>query len=488
MLLAAGVFGSSLSRTGKTGIELLLGERASQQPLTFTAARSDLSIKILASGMLESANAVDVLSEVEGQVGIVSLLERGTQVRKDEVVVELDSSLLQKSRMEQRVLVEQARAATAQANEALQLAKSQAESDIRAAQLALRFADLDLKKYIEGDYPQMVRQVDGEITLATEEQKRADERIKHSKGLKELGYISEGQVDADGLMVLRAKVALELARQKKQLLEQFTHVRNKEEYESKVDEARRQLERSQNRARAIIEQAETKLAAQRSTEELETSRLAHLEDQIAKCKLVAPQDGAVLYPLPQDEDEPPPIKHGAIVHQRQLVFTIPSTDKLRVRASIHEAVVHQIKPGQLAKISTDALPGRVLEGTTQSVSTLPDLQNWRKSTVNFYPAMVMIDQGDTVGIRPSMNAKVEIDVKTLTGVISIPIPSVVRSGEKSYCCVLANGQTEIRSIKIGKSNDEFVEVTAGLSEGEQIVMSPEAARVAVPPDDDEDEE
>ncbi|MCA9152065.1 MAG: efflux RND transporter periplasmic adaptor subunit, partial [Planctomycetales bacterium] len=327
----------------------------------------------------------------------------------------------------------------------------------------------------DGDFPQLQRQAESDITLAEEELKRANERIRHSSELKELGYISEGQVDADRLMLLRIQVALETAKQKFELLEQFTHVRMLQELESKVEEATRTLARSRERSKTVIEQAETKLAAQQATEDLEVTRLNHLAEQIEKCTVRAPQDGSILYPLAADEEEPPPVKHGAIVHQRQHLFTLPSTDSMLVRASVHEAVVHLIKTEQTATIEIDALPGVELTGHTQEISTLPDLQNWRKSTVNFYATKILIDQSNVASLRPGMNAKVEIAIETVPDVILIPVHAVQRDDDKSYAAVWnpVKRREEKRLLELGATNDDFVEVRSGLNAGELVILGRE---------------
>src|SRR5712691_5011873 len=131
--------------------KLLKLVKPTQNLLTYTVKSVDLPITVLASGALESASSIRVLSDVEGQVAIISLLPQGA------VVVELDSSLLKTRRTEQQIVLEQARAALALAKQALQVAESQAESDVKTAELALKFAELDLRKYLDGDYPQELR-------------------------------------------------------------------------------------------------------------------------------------------------------------------------------------------------------------------------------------------------------------------------------------------------------------------------------------------
>lgn len=433
----------------------------------------DLRITVLATGMLESASSLNVVSEVEGQVSIISLAPRGTRVKEGDVVVELDSSSLKTRRLEQQVTVEQARAAHAQAKQSLQVAESQAESDVRGAELTLHFAELDLRKFLEGDSPQELRVAQSEITLAEEELKRAKERIKKSEELEALGYLSAGQVDADRLTVLRAEVKLQQAKESERLLREFTHVRAKEERESKVDEGKRALARAKSLAESAIVQAEAKRKAQEATQQLEESKLKHIEEQIAKCTLRAPRSGLVIYPVPQDEEQTDLfIEQGKLISERRHIYSLPDSDTVQVTASIHEAMVKQVKPGRKARIWIDARPELALTGEVIAVSDVPDPQSWRRSTVKFYQATVRIDD-QSQGLLPGMNAKVEVLIDERPNVLAAPVQAIIHFGDVGYCYVSRGPRPELRRLRLGKSNEKYIEIAEGLADGDQVVLSPD---------------
>lgn len=133
----------------------------------------DLLITTKASGTLESASSAVVLSEVEGEVAILSVLPAGTRVAAGDVVVELDSSTLRARETEQEIVVENARAAVSQLEQSNQITGNQAEGNIAAERLVVEFAKLDLEKYEKGDYPLELRQLQIETALAQEELERA---------------------------------------------------------------------------------------------------------------------------------------------------------------------------------------------------------------------------------------------------------------------------------------------------------------------------
>ena len=132
------------------------------------------------------------------------------------------------------------------------------------ANLTLEFAELDLKKYQEGDYPNLRKEAQVKITLAQEELERAEETLAWSKKLFNEKYISNMELQADELAKKKAKLNLELERNNLDLLEKFTNSRNLSQLNSDVKQAEMTLERTKRRARADIAQARADLTAKDS--------------------------------------------------------------------------------------------------------------------------------------------------------------------------------------------------------------------------------
>jgi RND family efflux transporter MFP subunit len=445
--------------------------------LTYTVEPIDLRVTVLESGTLESASSVKVFSEVEGQVAIISLRPEGTRVSAGDVVVELDTSSLAARLREQQIVVEKARAGHGQAQQQIRMAESQRDSDVSSAELALEFARLDLKQYVEGDYPQEERVIRADITLAEEELKRAEETVKISEQLHAEGYLSDGEFEADRLAVTKNRVRLELTRTKLQTLQKYTFVRRHRDLESKVQEAERGLARTREMAQSAVDQKKSEVASLDATLRLEEGKLAHIEAQLEKCTMRAPQSGVVVYPIPTDNDLVELfIKQGTIVRERQHVFSIPDTNVMQVSTSIHEAMVNQVKPGMSARIWVDVYHDLELNGTVTHVSPLPDPEDWRRTTVKFYETKVSIaDQVE--GLRPGMSTKVEILLDAVQDTLAVPVQSVIERQGAGVCYVRDGSSVELRTLQLGRTNYEFIEVRSGLSAGERIVLAPDVIGV-----------
>ncbi|MHC4086278.1 MAG: HlyD family secretion protein [Planctomycetota bacterium] len=230
--------------------------RGSEDPTsglaTYIAKRGPLTISILESGTIKAKEKIIIKNEIEGRTSIVSLIPEGTHVKKGDLLIELDASVLEDSKIDQEIVVMTAFAAFIDANETLAVVKNQAISDVNVAQLTLEFAIQDLDQYIKGQYPNEETTADNDITLREEELKRAEETLTWSQKLYEKKYISQTELMADKLAVTRSKNNLELAQNNLSLLEDFTYHRNVAQLTSDVTQAEMALERIERNKRMRI--------------------------------------------------------------------------------------------------------------------------------------------------------------------------------------------------------------------------------------------
>ncbi len=278
------------------GILHVAGSRDDAQVgATFPVRRGPLVINVTESGTIQSRERVLVKSEVEGRTTILWLVPEGTHVRQGDILVELDASALEDSKLDQQIRVHNADAAYIRSRETLEITRNQAEADVARAELEYRFAQLNLTKYLEGEYPQELQRAEADITLANEELQRAIDKRNWSERLADEGYITRMELQADELAAKRAQIDMELAQGKLELLQEYTHRQKQEELESDVEQKRMALERVRRRATADVLQAEADLRARESELERQQSRLNKILGQIEKCTIRAPADGMVVY-------------------------------------------------------------------------------------------------------------------------------------------------------------------------------------------------
>ena len=112
----------------------------------YTVKRGDFLISVVEGGTLQAVNEVAIRNEVEGTARIIYIVPEGSYVKKGDMLVELDSASAQDQVNTQLISVEKAQFALIQAEEQLAIQQSVVDSEVRAAELKLQFAQMDLEK------------------------------------------------------------------------------------------------------------------------------------------------------------------------------------------------------------------------------------------------------------------------------------------------------------------------------------------------------
>ena len=131
------------------------GGSAAKMP-TFTARRGPLEINVLEGGSLQALESQEVKCEVRvGYQGtkILKIVEEGYLVSEDDVkngkvLVELDSSDLEKQIAQQEIQYQQAVASLIDAQQNYEIQLNQNQSDIKTAEQKARFARMDFDKFL----------------------------------------------------------------------------------------------------------------------------------------------------------------------------------------------------------------------------------------------------------------------------------------------------------------------------------------------------
>jgi RND family efflux transporter MFP subunit len=429
-LLSAAVWGSGryFSRVAGNGQD---------SALTHTVSRGELLITVTEDGNLESSSNLEIKCQVAGGSSILWIIPDGSMVKAGDKLVELDASTLDETINQQRIAYEKARSL-----------KIQAEKTFEVAKLAVR-------EYLEGTFKKEEQVAESQIKISLENLRSAQNSLAHAERMFRKGYVSNLELEGQRFAVERAQLDLDAARTAKDVLVNFTKVKMLQDLQSQRDTA------------------EAQMKSEMAAFDLEESRLKRLESQRAQCTITAPTDGMVVYAnerggrFGQDQSA---IEEGAAVRERQTILKLPDLSKMQVKVNVHESKVEQLKPGMRARIR---ILDREKTGTVTNVANQPEQTGWFSANVKEYATQVRID-GEPDGLRPGMTAEVEILVAHLQDAISLPVASVVEQNG-TYHCWIRNGENiEKRTVVLGLSNDRYIEVKEGVSEGDHVLLNPRA--------------
>lgn len=457
-----------------TGVGLQTsGDKSIPAEITATVIRSELPITVTESGELESSETVEVRCEVEGeQIRITEAIPEGSKVSKDQVVIRFDTEKLSRSLAEQEVKWRTAQSKAQAAEEDLEVAKNKSETEIGKAGLTLRLADIDSKKYEQGDYPQEKMGIEGEILVAQVALTRMQEVLDFSQRMFRKGYVGTAEVEANRSAVTNAENTLRIAKEKLRVLKEFKYERQVVELTAKADEAKHELERTKRSQASAVAKAQSDFVGARDTAAIEKSTKEKLQQQIERCTVIAPQDGILVYDKSRPWDTSSRIQAGGVVHFQRPLFSLPNLKKMQVKVKIHESAVNKIRVGQKAELRVDAFPDTVLHGVVERVATLAEFRGyWDQRGVKEYETIVRIDDlPDDSGLRPGMTAEVKVHVNHLKGVLVVPIQAIAEKDGVHSSYVVNGPSVERRRVSIGENNERFVEIKDGLVEGELVTL------------------
>jgi len=450
------------------------GDASADQALA-TVRRGPLTISVTESGTIKAREQVIIKSEVEGQTTIIYLIAEGTRVTKGELLVELDASRHEDSKVDQEIRVQNAEAAHIRSSENLAVAISQAISDIARAKLDHEFAIEDLDQYVKGEYPKQLKEAESRITLAQEDVRLAVDKRDWSTKLYAEKYISKNELERDELAKTRADLDLELAIANRDLLRDYTNKRRLAELRSDIDQAGMALERVKRKAKADRIQAEADLKAKLSEFGQQQKKLAKIEEQIAKANITAPIDGMVVYATSAKASwrgNVEPLDEGQSVRERQELIHLPTADAVMAEIKIHESSLEKVTLGMPVRVTVDALPGKVYWGEVARIAPLPDAASrWMNPDLKVYSTQIHID-GKGQGLRTGMSCQAQIIVKEFDDAVHVPIQSVVRVGAVPTVWIAKGNRIEPRPIEIGMDNNRWVHVISGLDEGQKVLLAP----------------
>ena len=167
---------------------LSLGKHARKPTrATYVVRRGDLPIVIAETGSLDALKSEVIKSRVDGSTTILSLVEEGTIITEEDVkngriLVELDSSRVREKLTQQQITYASAEAAYKQAKEAYDIQKSSNESDVREAELNVKFSRMDLEAYVGRELADAA--LAGEVDLLKLAEQLCAEAREHRQSLE----------------------------------------------------------------------------------------------------------------------------------------------------------------------------------------------------------------------------------------------------------------------------------------------------------------
>ena len=205
----------------------------------------------------------------------------------------------------------------------------------------------------------------------------------------------------------------------------------------------------------------------------EEEELAYIRKQIDRCVVRAPQNGIAIHSM-RGFWRRTRLQPGVRVYENQELFKLPDLSQMEVEVSVNESMGPRVKVGMRAEIQVASLGGRWLPGKVSSVTPLSSTNDkeWDERIRHFI-VRVRLDVTPP-RLLPLMSAVVKIDTGRVLDALVIPVAAMTILDRQQCCFVVGSRGPERRVIVTGHASQDQVEVTAGLKEGERVMLRPAA--------------
>ncbi|MGD8769553.1 MAG: efflux RND transporter periplasmic adaptor subunit [Desulfobacterales bacterium] len=434
-------------------------------------ARGDFDINVKTVGVLDAARTHMVSSTIRGDKGkIIFLVEDGSVVTKDDVLVRLDPTPFETEVHRLSGEVRSLEAAVESARQMLKWEKNQRELEIQTAEFNLKVAELELHKLVEGDGPLQLAQYKNDLDKTREEYNKYQAYISDLDRLQAKGFTNPNE--------------LSLARKKVEELDELYQT-NRQRYESykehvlptlvqtaraKVDKAGTDIQQVKKGTEYKVARAASALAEVQGKLETAEAALKQALAELKKTTIRPPFGGiAILYETFRSGQKRTP-RVGDRVWQNQPLLYLPDISTMIVKTQIREIDLHKIAIGQPCSVHVDAYPDTLFPGEVTTIGMLATERFEGGIGEKYFQLTVTLTQEDR-RLRPGMTARVTIEAGNAANILFLPVQAIFNNGSKTFCYLAENHERFWKKkVVTGRQNEDLVEIVSGLQEGDRVSL------------------
>jgi RND family efflux transporter MFP subunit len=214
-------------------------------------------------------------------------------------------------------------------------------------------------------------------------------------------------------------------------------------------------------AKQDVDNAVGAYEADKATVASQAANVKRLEQLVAFEKVTAPFDGVI---TARNTDI------GALINAgnggtTQELFRMATTDKLRVFISVPQTHSRSATPGGNAELTLTEFPGRRFLGKIA--------RNAGSIDPGTRTLLTEVDIDNTSGtLLPGAYAEVHLKLATETPALMLPVTALIFRAEGLRVAIVKDGKADLVTVTLGRDFGTQVEVTSGITEHDDVIISP----------------
>lgn len=447
-------------------------------PATHTVKAERLLIELKLSGTFESASTVEVALRPKSwsKLEVKQAVAHGDTVKKGDRLVELDLEELSRSikSAEQALAVGKLGLEEARVN--LESQRKTTPIELESARRNARNADADLKYFLEVEKSQSIKSTEWSLKSSQYNLEYATEELNQLRQMYKADDLTE---ETEEIILKRAERSVEsaafsLESAKLRTARTLGTTIPRQEV-ALVESTQRQsfnLARTVTTTEAALKKAEIGLEKLKIEQALAAVKLAELKaDLKTLSQITSPIDGFVFFGSVQNGKWSgigtfdAALQPGGALASKKVFMTIVSPDVARVRASINEKDLFQVRQGITGKGAATAFPDTKFELKVSSVGRIP-------SAPGQFDCVIELVDGSESSAVAGMSCQVSLVTYDQPNALCVPAASVFSDtgDDEQYVFVVKDDGHARQIVKTGRSTGDRVEIVDGLTAGDDILV------------------
>ncbi|WHY79614.1 efflux RND transporter periplasmic adaptor subunit [Neobacillus sp. WH10] len=161
---------------------------------------------------------------------------------------------------------------------------------------------------------------------------------------------------------------------------------------------------------------------------------------------------------------------GERVTSGQVVAHVTNYQDLQTSVQIDELDISKIKEGQAVNLKVNAFPDQTYTGKVTTVAAEGSSSNG----VSTFDVTIHLDKSENLKVGMSMEASILTASKD--DALYVPLDAIHTANGEKYVIAVSSGSdnqssgNEQKTVKTGLANEDYVEITEGISEGETVQL------------------
>ena len=385
-----------------------------------SAQKGNFEIKISEVGAIEAETSIPVYTKTRGK--ILDIIKEGTKVKKGDFLFSLDPTDLEDRKK----------------NNELDLSSANTTLDTRKSDAYVS----DLKTTAE------IKKSEADLKLAELKLKDAEKNFEKYERLRKENLVLQADYDSKKLDLEQKRVDLKKA-----------------QYSLDVTKKSAEMEKQNRQSSVFNADLQVKIRQQ---------QLDKVVKDIKETRAMAPSGGIVFIGEQWSSSGLEKIRKGSDVGPWGPVVTLPDLNTLIVKIRVPESEIDKIRMKQKVKFNLESEPKKYYYGEVKEIGKFAQSagSRWDPNVLQkkFFEVKINIDKNDIASFKPGVTVNAEIFIEEIKDAVYVPIECLFDKDGKKIVYLKSGWGFREKIVEAGKSNDNFIQITKGLSGGEILAL------------------